>query len=176
VIGSDHGQGFMEHKQMYHNMFPYNELVHVPLITARYVDGKQVREGERVHNNVSTTRLYDSMLDIAYGKSDVINGSMRRDDYVFADHTGISEVWDTYLLHLFSKRSQFARSIYGAKLHYNTFSTAVYRGRYKLISYAGNRIAPELYDMAEDPMETENILGEKRAIALELLRADRKHA
>lgn len=174
VIGSDHGQGFMEHKQMYHNMFPYNELVHVPLITARFVNGRQVKENEVVHNNVSMTRLYDSLLDIAYGKNDIVNGSMRMDNYVFADHNGISEVWDTYLLHLFKDRSDVANKILKAKVHHNTFATAVYHGKYKLIHYAGNKLAPELYDMRADPLETENIIGEKREVALDLVRADRK--
>ena len=173
VIASDHGQAFMEHNQMYHNMFPYNELVHVPLITARYINGRQTDTKAQVDNCVSLTALHDALLQVAYGKTDVVNGSLRRDNYVFSDHNGINEVWDTHLLELYRKRSSYINAIYNAKVHYNTFATAVYHGRYKLIHYAGNRMRDELYDISADSGETDNIIDSKKAVARELLNAEK---
>ncbi len=135
VFAGDHGQAFMEHGQLYHNMFPYEQMTNVPLITARYLNGKQVNTKERIHNFVSLTALHNSILDIGYGKNEVIDGSLKRDNFVFSDHVGITEVWDTYLLKLFSKRSKSIDKIYRAKLHHNTFATAIYYKNHKLIHY-----------------------------------------
>ncbi len=173
VLASDHGQAFMEHNQMYHIVFPYNELVHVPLVTARFVNGKQVDTKAKVEENVSLTALHDALLKIAYGQTDVVNGSLRRDKYLFSDHNGINEVWDAHLLELYKNRSSYINAVYKAKLHFNTFATAVYHGKYKMIHYAGKRLKDELYDLSADPAESENIIGSNRGIARTMLKAER---
>ena len=171
IVASDHGQAFLEHGQMYHCVFPYNELTHIPLIVARFRNGKQVDTRERVNNFVSLTALHDSILDIAYGKADEINGSMRRDQHIFTDHVGISELWDAHLLKLLSKRSKYAKMIYKTKQKYNCSATAIYHKNRKLISYADGR--KEMFDMESDMQESENIINRNRAAALEMLRAER---
>ncbi len=171
VFAGDHGQGFMEHGQMYHSMFPYSEIVRVPLIAAKFENGKQVKTRERISEPVSLTALHDAILDIGYGRSDMLDGSVRRDEYVFSDHTGITEVWDTYLLKLIRNRSSCADAIYRAKIRQNAFSTAVYSGDYKLIRYRNSKPA-ELYDISEDPGELSNIAGEHRAMVRDLASAD----
>lgn len=173
LLASDHGQGFMEHGQMYHSMFPYGEIVHVPLIAARFVNGRQTKTRERIREPVSLTALHDAILDIGYGRSEMFDGNVRSDVPVFSDHTGITEVWDAYLLKLIRKRSRCADAIYRAKIRQNAFATAVYRGRYKLIWYRNGR-ENELYNLSEDPGETENLAREKREIVRELISADRK--
>jgi arylsulfatase A-like enzyme len=172
VITSDHGQAFMEHGQLYHTLFPYSELSHVPLIACRFVNGKQVNTGERINNRVSLTNLYDSILDVAYGKEEMINGSMLKDDFVFSDHTGISEVWDVGLLEMLRKRSEYARKVYQTKLRFNTPATAVYHGDYKLIHYYG-KLPDELYNLSEDPKENDNVIGLNKNIAREMLNANK---
>lgn len=171
IIASDHGQAFLEHGQMYHGVFPYNELVHVPLIAARFRNGKQVDTREEVNNFVSLTALHDSLLDVAYGRTDEVNGSMRTDKYIFSDHVGITELWDARLLKLLSKRSKYANSIYKSKLKYNCPATATYYKGLKLLSYADGR--NEMFEMENDMHEEENILSRNRATALEMLRAER---
>ena len=74
VLASDHGQAFMEHGQMYHNMFPYEQVTRVPLITARFENGRQVSNREEVDKYVSLTALRDSIVNIGYGRADEING------------------------------------------------------------------------------------------------------
>ncbi len=169
VLTSDHGQAFMEHGQLYHTLFPYNEISHVPLVAARYLDGKQTSERKTVEKAVSLTSLYDSLLDIGYGKSETLNGSMTTGESVFSDHTGMLDVWDMRLLGMLKDRIKNAEIIYKAKMKYNTFATAVYSGGYKLMHYYGGRMKDELYNLEEDPKESVNIIGEKRETARELL-------
>ncbi len=176
VFTADHGQGFMEHGQMYHNLFPYNELVHVPLISARFVGGKQIDTSESIDNFVSMTGLHNAILDIGYGKTDMVDGNLRRDNFVFSDHVGITEVWDMYLLRLLRARSKHVDAIYRSKVRSNRFSTAVYHKNYKLIHYEGRGMKDELYDISQDAGETENIIGRNRSVASEMLAADRKFA
>ncbi len=172
VFSGDHGQGFMEHGQMFHSMFPYREISNVPLIAARFVNGKQVNTRERMREPVSLTALHDCLTDIAYNRMDMVDGSLRRDEYVFSDHTGITEVWDEYLLRKVRSRSRCADAIYRAKVHHNAFATAIHNGDYKLVHYRNNRMRDELYNTREDPGESENLIKGERAMAREMLRAD----
>ena len=169
VLTSDHGQAFMEHGQLYHTLFPYNEISHVPLIAARYLHGKQVSDRKTVEKTVSLTSLYDSLLGIGYGKSETLNGSMTTEGSVFSDHTGMLDVWDMRLLGMLKGRIKNAEIIYKTKMKYNTFATAVYSGNYKLMHYYGGSMKDELYNLEEDPKESLNIIGEKRETARELL-------
>ncbi|MEM3241269.1 MAG: sulfatase-like hydrolase/transferase [Candidatus Micrarchaeaceae archaeon] len=170
ILASDHGQAFAEHGLMYHNMFPFQELAHVPLITARFIDGKQVHSKERVEKPVSLSALHQSILDIGTAFADDINGNLRADNFVFSEHVGITEFWDLGLLNKLKKRSVYASKIYAAKKRLNTFATAVYYRGFKLIIYKDKRL--ELYDLKADPGETENIISRNRSIAHKLLAAE----
>ncbi len=171
ILSGDHGQGFMEHGQMYHSMFPYGEIVRVPLIAARFVNGRQVSTRERISVPVSLTSLHSSIMEIGHGRRDEVDGSMTSSDYVFSDHTGITEVWDAYLLKLIRSRSKSADAIYRAKIRQNAFATAVYKGRYKLLHFRNGQRRDELYDIGDDPGELQDISGEKRQVARELTAA-----
>ena len=173
VMASDHGQAFMEHGQLYHTLFPYNEISHVPLIATRWRDGRQESEGRRIPGPVSLRSIYGSMLDIGYGRTDRLNGTMLGNGTVFSDHTGMLDVWDIPLLRVFRNRSRNAERLYRTKLKYNTFATALYSGRYKLMHYYGRRGKDELYDLASDPRETDNIIGKRRDVAHRLLDANK---
>ncbi len=164
IFASDHGQGFMEHGIMYHNMFPYDEVSRVPLIAAKFEDGKIVRHGERIEEPVSLTDLHSSLLDIAYGREDFLDGSLRK-KAVFSDHVGITEVWDKCLLEKLRKRSNNAKRIYATKLYHNKKATAIYYKGYKLIHFFGKG-KDELYKIGE---ENENIIDSNRGIAHEML-------
>ncbi|VVB77521.1 Sulfatase [uncultured archaeon] len=172
IIAGDHGQAFMEHGQMYHNMFPYEELSRVPLIVGRFRNGRQVGQRETVDKCVSLTALRDSILDIGYGKNDDIDGRLRKDNFVFSDHVGITEVWDAHLLRLLRNRSSCADAIYRTKLRHNRFATATYYKNFKLISYAGGKM--ELYDLEHDPKESENVICGNRGVALRMLNSERR--
>ncbi len=175
IMASDHGQAFGEHGQLYHNLFPYNEISKVPFVTARYLNGKQVKENLEIENPVGLKSLYNRILEIGYGKMMEIPGNETDSGYVFSDHTGMLDVWDMPLLQRLRHRSKNADLLYKTKLRYNTFASAIYKGRYKLIHYYGSKknIKDEMYDLRNDPEEMNNIVGKNRDVALQMLSANK---
>ncbi len=159
IVTSDHGQAFMEHEQMFHNIHPYNEVCRVPLVAAHFKDGRQVRSPQVIEEPFSLTNLNKLIL----GSNLATSGP------VVSEHTGITEVWDTYLLRLFKKRSVNADRIYRKKVELDRPVTAVFRGRYKLVHHHG-RTRDELYDIAADADEEHNIIASNRSMAHMLLR------
>lgn len=166
IFASDHGQAFMEHGIMYHNMFPYQEVSRVPLIAVKFENGKPVRQGENVENVVSLMRLHDSIMEVAYGNNDLIDGSLRRDNVVFSEHVGITEVWDKCLLEKLKSRSEYANRIYKTKRFHNVQATAIYYKRYKLIHFFSDGFKDRLFEL---PNEEDNIIDKNRSIAHEML-------
>ncbi len=168
IVTSDHGQFFGEHGLLYHAMPPYEEVAKVPLIAANYENGSIVSEKEVVGSPVSLAALHNSILDLAAGRQEHLNGNLRRGRRVFCEHTGIIEGWDEQLLAMLKERSSVAASIYRAKKRYNRKATAVYSRRFKLIHHHGGR-KDELYDLENDPKEQNNIIDSHREIAHRLL-------
>jgi arylsulfatase A-like enzyme len=62
VILADHGEGHGEHDFMGHSFVVYQELVHVPLVI-HYPE--RFPKAERITHNISTRRLFHTVLDIA---------------------------------------------------------------------------------------------------------------
>ena len=170
VVTSDHGQLFGDHDMLYHSLPPYEGVSHVPLIAVNYKDGKPVRNRDVVDTPVSLSALHESILNLANGKFDYLNGNLRRSKYVLCEHTGISEGWDETLLRMLAPRSKSAAAILRAKQRYNVRVTAAYKGNMKLLHYFGRK-KDELYDVAADPKESDNIIDSNRPIALELARS-----
>ncbi|MGC9010795.1 MAG: sulfatase-like hydrolase/transferase [Candidatus Micrarchaeia archaeon] len=167
VLASDHGQAFMEHGIMYHNMFPYEEISRVPLITLKFENGKTLNLKERVEENYSLTKLHDAVLDVAYGKKDALAQSVQDGVFSFSDHVGITEVWDKCLLEKLKNRSRYAKVIYRTKRYHNTPATAIYYKNYKLIHFFRSGIGDILFDLSEG--ENENIIWKNREIAHKML-------
>lgn len=165
IIASDHGQAFMEHGQMYHNVFPYNEVVKVPLIISRFEGGRQQDCRKRIAQPFSLTRLNGMMVEMGYGKG--INVNAIAEDTVVSDHLGITEVWDTYLLKLIRSRSEHADMVYRKKRYFNNFATAVFSNGHKLIHFYGKK-QDELYSM-DDASEENDILQKNRDLARSIL-------
>jgi arylsulfatase A-like enzyme len=169
IITSDHGQFFGEHGLLYHSMFPYEEVVKVPLMSVNYQDGKIVKQHEEIGTPVNLMSLHDAILSIASGKEDRLNGNMRSTPYVVSEHTGIIEGWDESLLRMLKNRSKYASMIYAAKERFNEKATAVYCGDFKMIRFA-RRNKIELYDIAQDPAESDNIIAHARPEAKRMAR------
>ncbi len=161
IISSDHGQAFMEHGHMFHNVYPYNEVTRVPLIIANFRNGRQMRQRRRIDHPFSLTDL-----------NRIITGNEPdRTKPVFSDHIGITEVWDTHLLQLFRKRSPNAEMIYRKKIEEDKHATAIYSDGHKLIHYYGKK-PDELYSV-DDLGESSNLIGKKRGLAMKILSYDK---
>ena len=169
VLASDHGQSFGEHGLLYHSLPPYQEIAHVPLIVANYEHGKLIKARETVRRPVSLSSFHGAMLTLASGKEEYLNGNLRSGRYILSEHTGICEGWDENLLRMLKSRSRSADLIYKAKSRFNAKATAIYDGPMKLMHYFGRK-KDELYNIAEDEEESENIIGSNRALANELAR------
>ena len=62
IIAADHGEGHGDHSFFGHSFVVYQELVHVPLMIA-YPD--KFPANQRVQTNVSTRRIFHTVLDVA---------------------------------------------------------------------------------------------------------------
>jgi len=161
VVTSDHGQFFGEHGMLYHSLFPYEEQTHVPLLAVNFENGRLIKTKEVVDNTVNITSLYDSVLGIASGKDAMLNGNLKTPRHVFSEHTGLMDGSDEMLLKLLKSRSTYASRIYAAKENYNMPATAIYHNNLKMIHYFGRK-QDELYDLAEDKREEENLIQSSR--------------
>ncbi len=170
IIASDHGQFFGEHGLLYHSLPPYEEVSRVPLFAANYENGKMVRMRDVVDTPVSISALHDSILDLASGKYDHLDGNIRKDRYVICEHMGITEGWDEKLLRMLAPRTKSAADILKAKRLHNHRVTAVYDGNIKLMHFFGRK-RDELYNITKDPEETTNIIGTNRQPALQMARS-----
>ncbi len=170
IVTSDHGQFFGEHNLLYHSLPPYDDVSRVPLIVANYENGRLIKDKDTINTPVSISALHESILNLASGKFNYLNGNLRRDRYVLCEHTGIIEGWDEKLLRMLAPRSKSAAKLLGAKRRYNKKVTAVYRKNMKLMHYFGKK-RDELYDIVKDPEESTNIIGKNRSLALDMARA-----
>ena len=164
IITSDHGQLFGEHGLLYHGLAPYHNEINVPLIELNYENGKILKSsGKAISDPVSIKDLYSSIL---YSKPLV----PLQPKTIISEHLGIADGWDESLLSMLKQRSNIASIIYHTKHMHNNKVTAIYKDHLKLIHLFGNK-KDELYNIANDRMETENIIDKNRLIANNLLNA-----
>jgi uncharacterized sulfatase len=164
IITSDHGEGMNHHDFVGHSLVAYDDLVRVPLII-RYP--RLYPAGKRVPTVVSTRRLFHSTLEAAgifpngngangHGAPmDVerlslarsVNGAELESEPVFAEAYTPST-----LLILMENMNRTAIDTFRCR----SMRRAVYRERYKLITVDDE--PDELFDVVDDPGETQNLL------------------
>ncbi len=172
ILAADHGEGHGEHQLFGHGFNVHQELVHVPL--AIY-DRERFPRGARIDRNVSTRRLFHTLLDLADIDAEELGGGRALSLAAVAnggadaeDDTAFSEAFPPLtFIHVLEHRNPSVIE----RMALREVRRAVYNGKHKLIArgdLAAARIEG-LYDLAADPAETRDLtssLPEKAAALL----------
>ncbi|MBC8099132.1 MAG: sulfatase-like hydrolase/transferase [Armatimonadetes bacterium] len=161
IITADHGEGHGDHDFFGHSFVVYQELVHVPLLIhypARFPAGK------RVTTNVSTRRLFHTVLDIAGVQppldaadpnADIHGLSLVRSLNCQPDTEGDVAFAEAFppqtFLGVLRQRNPAAIE----QLRLTQIRRGVYDGAHKLAVVANQ--VEGLFDVAHDPAETHNV-------------------
>ena len=148
ILTGDHGESLGEHGERTHGFFVYNATLHVPVIIHLSQPTSSVKNISRV---VSLVDLMPTVLQTL--KVDLP-----------------AQVQGRSLLPLMTaKTEEESRSIYAEtflpRLHFNWSELrSVETEKYQFIEAP----KPELYDLSQDPGETQNLYAKKKAVAEEL--------
>ncbi len=154
IFSSDHGEMAGEHNQVLkRNM--HEPSIHVPLIVA----GPDARRDEHVDTPVSLVDLYPTLLDMA------------RADYAdFAHHPGYPETLDgESLMPQLAADAPRRRDWAFAEYHGDRCNTGTFmlrRGQWKYVKYMYSEA--QLFDLANDPWEAENLASARPEVVAEL--------
>ncbi|MFN8372764.1 MAG: sulfatase [Anaerolineae bacterium] len=174
IIAADHGEGHGDHNFFGHSFVVYQELVHVPLVIhypAKFPMGK------RVSSNVSTRRIFHTVLEAAGVKppldeadpnanigaltlANAVNGHPdAENNIVFSEAFPIN----TYI-HVMEHH----RPALVTKLRLRSVRRGVYMGQHKLTTVGDS--AESLFDVGSDPEETQDVAGQSGALVNEMQR------
>lgn len=147
ILVGDHGENLGEHGEKEHGVFVYESAMHVPMIF--YCPGL-IPQGEVVEDPVAIADVAPTIYDIlGVEMPDVVQG-------------------ESLVPQMFGKKRPH-RAIYEESLYmHRSFGWgsiyAIERDGYKYIECP----KPELYNLCEDPDETENIIEMKPELAAEM--------
>lgn len=151
IFISDHGENNMEHRQWY-KMNLYESAARVPLVVA----GPGVRRGAVLNNVTSLVDLYPTLMEMAG----------------VAAPTGLD---GESLLPLLTGKTEKSRDNAVAMYSDILANTTLYmlrQGDWKYVAYPG--FEPQLFNLAKDPEEIENLARTQPEIARQMDKALRK--
>ena len=136
VLCGDHGEGLGDHGEAEHGVLLYREVLHVPLIVK--LPGKRMA-GQRVTATAQLVDILPTIISVVGGK-------------VPAGLPGMS------LIDLKSNRAIYSETLY-PRLHlgWSQLRSLTDAGEHYIESPA-----PELFDVVNDPHETQNVREERR--------------
>lgn len=161
IIAADHGESHGDHNFFGHSFVVYQELVHVPLVI-HYPE--RFPAGKRVKTNVSTRRLFHTVLDLADVKPPLDEASPNANVKGLSLVRALNGVPDTEGGVVFSEAyppTTFLNVIEHRnpalieKLSLRMVRRGVYEGAHKL-TMVQDRVEG-LYDVAQDPAETRDV-------------------
>jgi len=147
VLTADHGEGLGEHGEAHHGMFLYDSTLHVPLIL-KLPDA--VGHGRRVSDQVRLIDVMPTILDII-GQSapETVQG------------VSLQPAWKTGQLPELAAYSETQLPF----LNYGWSGLDSYRAKGEKLIDAPR---PELYNLKDDPRETQDLFSRHRERALQL--------
>ena len=174
IIAADHGEGHGDHQFFGHGFVVYQELIHVPLVI-RYPD--RFPAGARVKTNVSTRRIFHTILDIAglqpsfdedHPNTNVEGLSLARATNCKPDTEGGLVFAEAFPPLTFLNVLEHRNPSLIDRLYLTQVRRGVYEDTHKLAVVA-NQIEG-LFDVSADPGETADVAAEKPELAAELQR------
>ncbi|MEM1205756.1 MAG: sulfatase-like hydrolase/transferase [Acidobacteriota bacterium] len=157
VFTADHGEGRGEHGESTHSLLAYNSTLHVPLI----VDLPGGPLGRRVPERVSTVDLLPTVLELLRVEppSELDDGTQGQ---------SLARHFDAEPAPLDSRtrRRLYAETLSPRLTRQWGELRALYYGDFKYI----HGPEPELYDLAADPRELDDLVGREPAIARDMER------
>ncbi|RMG77136.1 MAG: sulfatase [Chloroflexi bacterium] len=172
IIATDHGEGHGDHHFFGHSFVVYQELVHVPLVISY---PQMFPVGKRIQTNVSTRRIFHTVLDVA-GITPPIDESNPNADVKnlsLARSTNCAPDSENGLVFAEAFPPQTLLSViehHHPHLIESMLLTCVRRGVYQdshKLAVANNYIEG-LFDIAVDPTEQVNLAEQNRQLATDL--------
>jgi arylsulfatase A-like enzyme len=161
IIAADHGEGHGDHDFFGHSFVVYQELVHVPLVI-RYPE--RFPAGKRITTNISTRRIFHTVLDIAGIKppldetdpnADVSGLSLARAVNGQRDTEGDIAFAEAFPPQTFLNVLKHRNPAVIQALNLTHIRRGVYDGEHKLTVVADR--VEGLFNVAADPGETHNV-------------------
>ncbi len=150
IVTADHGEYLGEHQLVEHNKDVYQEALRVPLIVKR-VGQTRGRVVSTPLSHAELASLIGSRLDAATSKS-----LLAKFPYPPGAAIRLAEIY-------FSRPNEL-RASWGAR--FKRVRAALFLEKWKYIRSSDGQ--DELYDLAADPREAKNLIGEKRELAKQL--------
>ena len=167
IIAADHGEGHGEHDLFGHGFNVYQELVHVPLI----IRAPNYPSGKRVSGNVSTRRLFHTILDMAgmttpLDESDPnadVAGSVAEqgDSTERADSEGGMAFSEAFPPSTFLNVLEHRSPAVVERMRLRQVRRALYDGDQKLIMRENQ--VENLFNVADDPAEIDDLAADQPA-------------
>ena len=165
VVTGDHGENIGDHGLMDHQYCLYDTLLHVPLI----IHGGEFTGSDEIDDLVQLTDIAPTLLDAAgidapefrkqmQGRSFHPDADTEPREYVFAEYMAPQPSMDA----LEKRVGDLSEDVY----EYNRSLRAIRSTEWKYIR--GSDGSEELYNVAENPEETENLVNENPEKAAEL--------
>lgn len=149
VLLADHGEEFQEHGSVHHIRTLYQEVLQVPLIIKP--PGGRGEFRPRVPERVRTLDVAPTVLGFA---------GLR-----------VPESFDGRSLEPLMRWPGEGRDVLARTVRHHSDKVALLHGRWKLIhTYAGNRVADELFDLDDDPHEQRSVADSHPRVVVSLRR------
>ncbi len=172
IITADHGEGHGDHNFFGHSFVVYQELVHVPLIIHH---PQQFPAGKRVSTNISTRRIYHTVLDTVGLKSntDSPDGNISALSLAHSlngrpDAEGGLAFAEAFPPLTFLNVMKHRNPSLIDSLRLRQVRRGVYSGAHKLAMVGGQ--VEGLFDVALDPAEMQDVAGDNPAVVEDLQR------
>lgn len=172
IIAADHGEGHGDHDFFGHSFVVYQELVHVPLLI-HYPE--QFPAGKQVETNISTRRIFHTVLDVAGVKppldeadpnANVHGLSLARATNCKPDTEGGIAFSEAFPPHTFLSVLEHRNPSLIDKLRLTQVRRGVYDGAHKLAMVADH--VEGLFDVNHDPLEMVDVSTQQHALVTEL--------